>query len=547
MFDVVWSGKRHVMMGATQVDQYGNQNIAAIGDYAQPRTQLLGFRGAPGNTINDTTSLLGARTTAPRCSCEAVDIVCGIGYDRAAALGPVAARFHEIRRVVTNLCVLDFETPDHRMRLRSVHPGVTVDEVVAATGFELVVPDDVRRVPPADRRGARPHPRGHRPRRPPASARSRTPSRRSRGTVRTMLGRRRRDPLAGSGLRDRIFDIDPSEVGLRPDGSRHVWGVVFDQATDSGVVSLVSLIDGTTSLAMGSGGGVVGGGAYELVAPGLRGAGLRRRERPRGPLASDDREHPRLGSTRFWALTYSGTLMAQADTDSLGRPDAPALASQHGCQRRASRPVRRRGPLTVRPGRSSRDGAYPPTCMAPTCSSRVRAGTPGTGTSSSRCSRQPGTAPSRSSLPASDPDAGLDAYVAAALDAVGPPEGDAVVVGQSLGGFTAPVVAERLGAAMLVFVAAMIPKPGETAGDWWATSGFHDVWGDQEMDAMEHFLHDLPPNVLQEALERGEPEQTGRVMTDPFPLAGPAGDPDARDRGDERPLLPGRLHGPPHP
>ena len=60
-------------------------------------------------------------------------------------------------------------------------------------------------------------------------------------------------------------------------------------------------------------------------------------------------------------------------------------------------------------------------------------------------------------LPASDPDAGLDAYVAAALDAVGPVKGDAVVVGQSLGGFTAPIVAERLGAAMLVFVAAMIP------------------------------------------------------------------------------------------
>lgn len=121
-------------------------------------------------------------------------------------------------------------------------------------------------------------------------------------------------------------------------------------------------------------------------------------------------------------------------------------------------------------------------------------------------------------LPASDPDAGLDAYVAAALDAVGPPEGDVVVVGQSLGGFTAPVVAERLGAAALVFVAAMIPKPGETADDWWATSGFQDVWGDQEMDTMEHFLHDLPPSVLQEALARGEPEQTDRVMADPFPL-----------------------------
>src|SRR4051794_15524815 len=121
-------------------------------------------------------------------------------------------------------------------------------------------------------------------------------------------------------------------------------------------------------------------------------------------------------------------------------------------------------------------------------------------------------------LPAREPDAGLEDYVAAALDAVGRPEGDAVVVGQSLGGFTAPIVAERLDAAELVFVAAMIPKPGETAGAWWAASGFHDVWGDQQIDAMEHFLHDLPPAVLQEALERGEPQQTDRVMTDPFPL-----------------------------
>jgi acyl CoA:acetate/3-ketoacid CoA transferase beta subunit len=142
MFDWVWSGKRHIMMGATQVDRYGNQNIAAIGDYQRPRTQLLGYRGAPGNTINDVTSYW-VPNHGPQVVCEAVDTVCGIGYDRAAELGPVAARFHEIRRVVTNLCVLDFETPDHRMRLRSVHPGVSVDEVVAATGFELVVPDDV--------------------------------------------------------------------------------------------------------------------------------------------------------------------------------------------------------------------------------------------------------------------------------------------------------------------------------------------------------------------------------------------------------------------
>lgn len=146
MFGLLWQGKRHVMMGATQIDRYGNQNIAAIGDWNKPSRQLLGFRGAPGNTINHTTSYW-VPNHSPRVFVEAVDVVCGIGYDRAAQLGPAAARFHEIRRVVSNLAVFDFVVPEDesvaRMRLASVHPGVSVDEVVEATGFELVVPESV--------------------------------------------------------------------------------------------------------------------------------------------------------------------------------------------------------------------------------------------------------------------------------------------------------------------------------------------------------------------------------------------------------------------
>lgn len=121
-------------------------------------------------------------------------------------------------------------------------------------------------------------------------------------------------------------------------------------------------------------------------------------------------------------------------------------------------------------------------------------------------------------LPAGDPDAGLDAYVDASIEALGPSEGEVVVVGQSLGGFTAPIVAEQIGAAGLVFVAAMIPAPGETAGDWWATSGFQEVWGDQEMDDDVHFFHDVPPEIVEELLAQGEPQQTDRPMADPFPL-----------------------------
>jgi acyl CoA:acetate/3-ketoacid CoA transferase beta subunit len=150
MFDWVWSGRRHVMMGATQVDRFGNQNLAAIGDYARPTVQLLGYRGAPGNTINDPTSYW-VPNHSPKVFVEAVDTVTGIGWDKAAALG-AGARFVEIRRVVSNLGVFDFETADRSMRLRSVHPGVTVDDVVAATGFDLAVPDDVAesRLPTAE-------------------------------------------------------------------------------------------------------------------------------------------------------------------------------------------------------------------------------------------------------------------------------------------------------------------------------------------------------------------------------------------------------------
>jgi acyl CoA:acetate/3-ketoacid CoA transferase beta subunit len=100
------------------------------------------MRGAPGNTICHATSYWVPKH-GPRVFVERVDVASGIGYDRAAALGPRAARFHGIRRVVSNLAVLDFATPDRRMRLASVHPGVSVDEVVAKTGFALAIEEPV--------------------------------------------------------------------------------------------------------------------------------------------------------------------------------------------------------------------------------------------------------------------------------------------------------------------------------------------------------------------------------------------------------------------
>ena len=142
VFTMVASGRRHMMMGAAQLDRFGNQNISAIGDWARPRAQLLGVRGAPGNTINHPVSYWVPRHSR-RVFVERADMVSGIGYDRAAALGPAAARFHELRLVVTNLAVLDFGGPDHAMRIRSVHPGVAAGDVIDATGFPLAVPAEV--------------------------------------------------------------------------------------------------------------------------------------------------------------------------------------------------------------------------------------------------------------------------------------------------------------------------------------------------------------------------------------------------------------------
>jgi acyl CoA:acetate/3-ketoacid CoA transferase beta subunit len=133
VFTMLAAGRRHVMMGAAQIDRFGNQNISCIGDWKRPRAQLLGVRGAPGNTVNHPVSYWIPRHSR-RVFVDHVDMVCGVGYDHGA---------RELRVVVTNLAVLDFGTPERVMRLRSVHPGVEVGEVVAATGFPLTVPDRV--------------------------------------------------------------------------------------------------------------------------------------------------------------------------------------------------------------------------------------------------------------------------------------------------------------------------------------------------------------------------------------------------------------------
>lgn len=149
IFDVLSSGRRHSMMGASQIDQWGNQNISAIGDWRKPKRQLIGVRGAPGNTVNHRVDYWVPRQSA-RVFVEAVDIVSGVGNDKVAGATNTALRFHDLGVVVTDLATFDYDA-DGRLRVRSIHPGVTPQEVRSATGFPLDTSDvAVTRLPDAE-------------------------------------------------------------------------------------------------------------------------------------------------------------------------------------------------------------------------------------------------------------------------------------------------------------------------------------------------------------------------------------------------------------
>jgi pimeloyl-ACP methyl ester carboxylesterase len=116
-------------------------------------------------------------------------------------------------------------------------------------------------------------------------------------------------------------------------------------------------------------------------------------------------------------------------------------------------------------------------------------------------------------LPIEEDTAGLDDYAQAVVDAVGKRR-DVIVVGHSLGGFTAPLAAERLNAIGLVYLAAMIPAPGETFGEWWSNTGHDQETIDPDPDAS--FFNGVPDALAREA-KKHERDQRGNWMSQPWP------------------------------
>lgn len=130
-------------------------------------------------------------------------------------------------------------------------------------------------------------------------------------------------------------------------------------------------------------------------------------------------------------------------------------------------------------------------------------------------------------LPADDPKAGIVQYAELVAGVIGTRK-DVVLVAQSLGGFTAPLVCERVPVQLLVLVAAMVPAPGESGAQWWVNTGYADAKREQDerdgrppdagLDLMTAFFNDVPPEVVEEAFARGELPQSDAPFKHPWPL-----------------------------
>ena len=141
----------YAFLGGAQIDSYGNLNSTMIGDdYEKPKVRFPGSGGANdfGSLAWETLIIMDRHS--PRRFVKKVDFITTPGY----LYGPGAREEEGLSentgpsRVITDLCLFDFEPESKRMRLIACHPGVTVEDVIKATGFEIIIADNVRTTDP---------------------------------------------------------------------------------------------------------------------------------------------------------------------------------------------------------------------------------------------------------------------------------------------------------------------------------------------------------------------------------------------------------------
>ena len=143
VFECVWGGCRHAMIGPTQVDRWGQTNLSCIGDYHTPKVAMLGVRGLPGNSINHLNSFFIPAHNIRAFVGGEVDMVSGVGFNDARWEPGMRRDLMDIRLIVTDLCVMDFGGPQRAAQVRSLHPGVRFEQVQENTGFPLLKAADL--------------------------------------------------------------------------------------------------------------------------------------------------------------------------------------------------------------------------------------------------------------------------------------------------------------------------------------------------------------------------------------------------------------------
>ncbi|TDA70329.1 MAG: hypothetical protein D9V47_01980 [Clostridia bacterium] len=141
IFSFVLGGKWCILMQPVQVDQYGYMNLSQIGDKYRPSMVFVGSRGVPENTVNGRRIYYFVPNHSKRAFVEMVDFISGVGYGPERREGWI--KWGVPYRVFSNLGIFDFDPDTGRMRLAGLYQGVSLNDVVANTGFELVIPDPV--------------------------------------------------------------------------------------------------------------------------------------------------------------------------------------------------------------------------------------------------------------------------------------------------------------------------------------------------------------------------------------------------------------------
>lgn len=145
IFPLIVRGKYMIIMQPLQIDQYGHMNLSLVGDKFRPTQSFVGSRNVPTNTANMPRTLYFVPNHLKRVFVEKVDFISGLGYGKERKEGIV--KWGAPIEIVSNLGILDFEEETGKARLKSIHTGVTVDQVVENTGYDLIIPETLSETP----------------------------------------------------------------------------------------------------------------------------------------------------------------------------------------------------------------------------------------------------------------------------------------------------------------------------------------------------------------------------------------------------------------